>query len=149
MKRFALPLLLPVVLLSGCGQPVEDTRPGQPVKHRQLAFKDMLKSFEPMGVMLRTDHYDAEKFLALANELAQRKDAPWPYFQPDTDYPPTKSKPEVWSEPARFEQEKQAFLAATDELQRAAAGRDKAVAEKAYAKVYAACDSCHKGFKAR
>jgi uncharacterized protein YceK len=43
-----------LVGLSGCNAHVEDTRPGQPVKTRQVAFQEILKVFEPMGVMLRT-----------------------------------------------------------------------------------------------
>ena len=69
MFRFILPSLLCVLTLGACSGPVEDTRPGQPVKHRQDAFKAMLRSFEPMGVMLRTHSYRADEFARLANEL--------------------------------------------------------------------------------
>ena len=55
-------------MLTGCGE-VEDTRPGQPVKQRQVAFKEIVKTFEPMGVMLRKDRYDADKFLPMAEAL--------------------------------------------------------------------------------
>jgi cytochrome c556 len=56
--RFRLFLLSTVALLAACGE-VEDTRPGQPVKTRQTAFKEIVKAFEPMGVMLRENRYDA------------------------------------------------------------------------------------------
>jgi len=136
-----------VIGLSACGQPVEDTRPGQPVKTRQVAFKEMLKVFEPMGTMLRTNRYDADRFVALAEGLISRRDAPWPHFGADTHYPPTKATPAVWSKPEQFERERQAFFAATDELLVAAQTREVEPARKAYFKVYDLCQSCHREFK--
>lgn len=133
--------------LAACGKPVEDTRPGQPVKTRQTAFKEMLRAFEPMGTMLRTDRYQPEKFAALAAELMTRRDAPWQHFGADTNYPPTKAKPEVWSQAEAFERERLAFMAATDELLAAAQTKKQAEAEKAYQKAYDICQSCHKRFK--
>lgn len=133
--------------LSACGQPVEDTRPGQPVKMRQVAFKEMLKVFEPMGTMLRTNHYDADRFLTLAEQLVAKRDAPWGHFGADTHYPPTKAKSAVWAKPEAFERERQLFLAATDELLAKARSRDAGIASKAYFKVYDLCQSCHREFK--
>lgn len=148
MLRIALALPLFMFLaVAGCSPVPEDTRPGQPVKTRQLAFKEMLKVFEPMGTMLRTDRYEPERFAVLAGELVARRDGPWPHFAADTHYPPTKAKAAVWSEAARFERERQAFFAATDELKAAAQTRQRAVAEKAYFKAYDTCQSCHDSFK--
>lgn len=35
--------------LSACAEPVEDARPGQPMKTRQTAFKEMLRVLVPKG----------------------------------------------------------------------------------------------------
>lgn len=149
MPRLAvfLPCLFPL-LFSACGE-VEDTRPGQPVKTRQQAFKDIIKVFEPMGVMLREKRYEPEKFLRLASALHEKRDAPWAHFGPDTNYPPTKSTPLVWEDSARFNQEKDKFLAATDALLAAAKTQDEAKIQVAYDAVYASCQDCHKPFKTR
>lgn len=141
-------IALSVTLLAACGEP-EDTRPGQPVKHRQQAFKEIIKSFEPMGVMLRKGTFDAERFDKLSAELVAKREGPWSYFGADTNYPPTKATGEVWKQPEAFEKEKQAFIAATDKLQEAVKGRDKATVEKAYDAVHDSCKSCHKQFKER
>jgi cytochrome c556 len=143
-----IPALLPLLLLAlaACGE-VEDTRPGQPVKQRQTAFKEIIKIFEPMGTMLRTKRYDADRFAMLATELVARRDGPWAHFGPDTDYPPTKAKAEVWSKAAEFEQERKAFMAATDDLKTAAQGKQLPQVEAAYKRAYETCQSCHKGFK--
>lgn len=141
----ALPLLLLVGLIA-CG-PVEDTRPGQPVKARQTAFKEMLRVFEPMGTMLRTNQYDPQQFLALAEALMTKRDAPWRLFASGTHYPPTKAKPEVWNNAEQFERERQVFMVATDQLLVAAHAKRVGDAQLAYQAVTDACQSCHKHFR--
>jgi cytochrome c556 len=138
-----------LVGLSGCNAHVEDTRPGQPVKTRQVAFQEILKVFEPMGVMLRTDKYEADRFAALAAELTVKRDQPWTHFSADTNYPPTKAQEAVWSQADEFERKKQAFIAATDVLNAAAKTKDMEAASKAYFEVYDTCKSCHNQFKKR
>lgn len=148
MRCFRLLPLCLAFILAGCGE-AEDTRPGQPVKTRQQAFKDLIKVFEPMGTMLRDNRYDADRFEKLAEQLVARRDAPWPHFGADTNYPPTKSTAEVWQQPERFERERTAFVAATDRLLAAARTRDKATVEPAYQAVYDTCQGCHKTFRKR
>lgn len=147
MSRLVVSALFIALTAAACSGPVEDTRPGQPVKHRQEAFKAVLRAFEPMGVMLRENKYQADKFATLAAELVARRDAPWSLFGADTNYPPTKAKPAVWSEADGFERERVAFIAATDALLAAAQTHDQAQAKAAYEKVYDSCKSCHDRFK--
>jgi len=147
-SKLPLLFLFTAILFAGCGE-VEDTRPGQPVKHRQVAFKEIVKTFEPMGVMLRKGDYDADKFLPMAEALLAKRDGPWAHFGPDTNYPPTKATPEVWKQPEEFEKDKKAFIAATDTLLTAAKSKDKAQVGKAYDAVHDACKACHKQFKER
>lgn len=150
MRAFRLAsLVLTTALLAACAGEVEDTRPGQPVKTRQQAFKDIIRSFEPMGVMLRGNTYDADKFLALANEVVAKRDAPWRHFGPDTHYPPTKATAEVWQQPEKFEQARLAFFAATDTLLEAARTKDRKQLEAPYKAAYETCQDCHKTFKTR
>ncbi|MBL8429336.1 MAG: cytochrome c [Dechloromonas sp.] len=146
--KYPLFLLLTATILAGCGE-VEDTRPGQPVKHRQVAFKEIVKTFEPMGVMLRKERYDADKFLPMAEALLAKRDGPWSYFGADTNYPPTKATPDVWKQPEQFEKDKNAFIAATDALIVAAQSKEKAQVEKAYETLHETCKTCHKQFKER
>ena len=78
-------LILPITLaisLSACTKPVEDTRPGQPVKTRQTAFKEMLRVLELMGTMLRDGKYVAGKFEILAAELITKRKGPWGHSCP-------------------------------------------------------------------
>lgn len=148
MSKTSLLLLSALLLLAGCGEP-EDTHPGQPVKTRQTAFKEIIKVFEPMGVMLRTDRYDAEKFAQLNEVLQAKREAPWSHFGPDTNYPPTKATAEVWQQPALFEEKRVQFMKATDALGDAVASKDRARIEAAYQAAYESCQGCHKIFKKR
>ncbi len=143
--------LIPIaslLCLTACGE-VEDTRPGQPVKTRQQAFKNLIRTFEPMGTMLKEKRYDADKFSALAAEFHAQRNAPWSHFGSDTQYPPSKSKTEVWSQAEAFDKARNEFIAATDELMSAAQTRDKARINDAYKTVYDTCQRCHKTFRER
>ena len=142
-------IFLCVVALAGCNSEPEDTRPGQPVAHRRAAFKEIIKAFEPMGVMMRTDSYDAAKLKKLAAQLMARREVPWEYFKVDTLYPPSHAREEVWTEADKFEEKRKAFFEATDTLARVVETPDEATARSAYKDVEASCESCHKTFKRR
>jgi cytochrome c556 len=145
LNPLLLALSLPV-LLAACGEPA-DTRPGQPVTQRRLAFTKILKPFEAMGVRLRKDQYDAQVFVDLAKSLDAAKDAPWQFFGPETNYPPTHATAKVWSEPERYAAAREKFLVATAGMQIAAASRDEAKVRQAYEAVHESCRGCHKVFK--
>jgi cytochrome c556 len=102
-----------------------------------------------MGVMLRTDTYNADKFLAFAGDLVARRDAPWPHFGPDTHYPPTKATAQVWQQPEKFAQDKNAFIAATNTLLAAAQTKDRQQVAAPYQAVHDTCRNCHQTFKQR
>jgi cytochrome c556 len=149
LMKITLAMLSTAAVLAGCAGEVADDRPGQPVKTHQTAFQETPLSYEPMGVMLRENRYNADKFLALAQEVAGKRDAPWRHFGPDTNYPPTKATPAVWEQPERFERDRAAFMSAVDALLVAAQTRDRKQVEAPYQAVYDACQACHRTFKKR
>ncbi|MDX5445696.1 MAG: cytochrome c [Zoogloeaceae bacterium] len=144
--RLAL-LSLSALTLAACSSEIPDTHPEQPVTKRQQAFKAMLRSFEPMGTMLKDRRYDPDAFARLANELASLRERPWSHFGPDTNYPPTKALPAVWEKPADFEQRRTSFIEASDRLIAAATARNEADARSAYAEVQDSCKACHRDFR--
>jgi cytochrome c556 len=149
-KKTPALLIVAALLLTACGNSeAPDTRPGQPVAHRRTAFKDLLKAFEPIGVMMRDGPYDAKKYKQLADQVMALRDAPWQYFQPDTLYPPSKAKPEVWSDAAGFDAQKKAFFDATNQLAAIAGTDDEKKAKAAFDKVETSCRDCHKAYKNR
>ncbi|WP_085315327.1 c-type cytochrome [Derxia lacustris] len=146
MLKTTVAVLLALPLLFACGEP-EDTHPGQPVTHRRQAFRELLKASEPIGVMLRTNQYDPAEYQRLLGVFMEKREAPWTLFAPDTLYPPSHAKPEVWSDAAGFEAAKKDFLDASWQLSQLGAdpGRDRALA--AYKNVEAACERCHDAYK--
>lgn len=150
MNKTPALLIVAVLLLAACSSgEAPDTRPGQPVAHRRTAFKNLLKVFEPIGVMMRDGPYDAKKYKELAGEVMAQREAPWQYFLPDTLYPPSKAKPEVWSDASGFEAQKKAFFDATNQLAATAGTDDEKTAKAAFDKVEATCHDCHKAYKNR
>ncbi|HEX8964716.1 MAG TPA: cytochrome c [Rhodocyclaceae bacterium] len=150
MSNRTVAVLLLSVLLAACGGEARDDRPGQPVAHRRAAFKELLKAFEPMGVMMRDGPYKADKFKQLTAGVMAKREGPWEYFKPDTLYPPSKAKPEVWSDPAGFAAAKKQFFDATEKLAATAAGTpDKDAAKAAFEAVQSACKNCHEHYKTR
>jgi cytochrome c556 len=148
--KFAASLILIAVsaaMLSACGEP-KDTHPGQPVAKRKAIFKDMLRVFEPMGMVGRDrGEYDKENFLTHARELQRLAKQPWVYFDPDTNYPPTKAKPDVWQRPEEFAQQRQKFQELTDQLLKAAQVGNLDVIRPLANDVEKSCQSCHKQFR--
>lgn len=72
-----LVVLLAGVALSGCHR----MDPNSPEAKRQAIFKEMLRTSEDMGGMLRGRlPFDAEKFRAGSAKLHQLADQPWQYF---------------------------------------------------------------------
>lgn len=149
IPRFLPPTLIAATLLTACGGEPEDTRPGQPVAHRRAAFKELLREFEPMGTMIRDNAYDAQRFATQATKVKALSERPWQYFGPDTQYPPSHAKDEVWAKPAEFEAQRQAFLAATDKLLAVAGTKDEKLAASAFQAVEKTCKNCHDAFKKR
>lgn len=142
----ALIAALIALTLAACGE-APDNHPDKPVTHRREAFQKILKAFEPMGMQLRKNQYDADKFLALAKQLDSLKEGPWRYFGPDTNYPPTHANDKPWSEPEKFDAARQRFLKATGQLLDAAESRDEKQVATAYEALHETCRDCHKGFK--
>lgn len=145
--RFLALLAVPLVL-AGCDEP-KDTHPGQPVTHRKQIFKQLLKKdFEPMGLIVRgQDPYDPQAFKAMADDLNALAKQPWEFFTPDSNYPPTKTKPDVWEKPQQFKEEQQRFTKATEALAIVSASGKLDAIRPAFENVHQSCESCHKAFR--
>lgn len=145
--RYLFAAALATPLISACSGPVEDTLPGQPIKHRQEAFKEILRSFEPMGTMLRTNRYEAEPFIEMTTRFISRRDGPWDHFIDGSFQPPTRAREAVWSQAEDFEKARVAFMAASEALYQAAHTQALPDVRSAYANVESTCRSCHEVFR--
>lgn len=143
-------VLLAAAWLAACSAEPPDDHPGQPVAKRRAIFKQFAKTLEPMGLVARErEPYKREKFLAQAEELARLAREPWAYFTPDATYPPSRARPEVWSQAAEFTQAREQYVAATQTLLTAAKGDDLDAIRRAVVAVQDNCTSCHKQFRVK
>ena len=112
------PLLLccAVLLLAGCG----GVDPNSPMGKRQAIFKQMLKTSENLGGMLRGRvRFDEQDFRAQAQQLEQLSRQPWQHFPAVRDEGDTAAKAEVWQRQERFQELANALQARTGELAQA------------------------------
>lgn len=149
MPKYALiPLLASAVLLSACSDRVKDTHPQQLVSKRQALFKQFTKTLEPMGLVARErQDYVKADFLASALALQELSSQPWAYFTADGNYPPTRAKPEVWSQAGEFKKAQDAYLSAIDTLVQRAGSADLPAIRASVDAVQKNCKSCHDQFR--
>jgi cytochrome c556 len=148
MQKMTLITLAAVLLLSACSDRVKDAHPQQLVSKRQAIFKNFTKALEPMGLVARDrQDYVKASFVANAEALQELASQPWPYFTADGNYPPTRAKPEVWSQAGEFRQAQDKFLTATDALVQVAGSADMAAIRAKVEAVQASCKSCHDQFR--
>lgn len=147
-KFIPLPLLACAVLLGACSDRVKDTHPQQLVSKRQALFKQFTKTLEPMGLVARErQDYVKADFLASAVALQELSSQPWAYFTADGNYPPTRAKPEVWSQAAEFKKAQDTYLAAIDTLVQRAGSAELPAIRASVEAVQKSCKSCHDQFR--
>ena len=147
-KTALITLVAATALLSACSGRVKDTHPQQLVSKRQAIFKKFTKTLEPMGLVAR-DRQDYVKpdFMASALALQELSSQPWAYFTADGNYPPTRAKPEVWSQPGEFKKAQDNYLAAIDTLVQVAGSADLPGIRASVEAVQKNCKSCHDQFR--
>jgi cytochrome c556 len=144
----ATPLLIGACLvLAGCAQRV-DTHPGQPVTKRRALLHETMRTFEPMGIMVRGQSpYVAADFLALADKLQALSTQPWGYFPPGSTYAPSRAKPAVWQQAAQFKLAQEKYIKAASSLAAMAKTGNLDLIRPVYMRVSDSCAACHKAFR--
>ena len=147
-KIFLLTLVAAVVTLTGCSDRAKDTHPDQLVSKRQAIFKKFTKTLEPLGMVARDrQDYVRVEFMANAQALQELSSQPWAYFTADGNYPPTRAKPEVWSQAAEFKQAQTSYLAAVEQLVKISGDNDLPAIRASVDAVQKSCKSCHEKFR--
>lgn len=151
MPRFLLLTVITASLaLTACSSEPQDTHPDQPVTKRKAVFKQMLRTLEPMGMVVRKrEDYNSQAFLSDAKKLKQLASEPWSHFPPDSNYPPTRAKPEVWQKPDDFTHARQKLEETTEKLLKAAESGNMALIRPALNSVEESCKSCHQQFRGK
>lgn len=147
LSRSAASLIVAAaLLLSGCNGPDADS----PLAQRKAVFKQMLKTSEDIGGMLRGRlPFDGPAFAAGAVKLDALSHEPWKHFPAVKESEHTSAKDAVWQKQARFQTLARALetrtgelVVATEQLQLTPANMIPPMNN-----VEDACDACHKEFR--
>lgn len=142
----ALVVMIVLTAIAGCG----GVDPNSPLGKRKALFKEMMKTSEDMGGMLRGRiKLDEARFAELAEHLDKTSQQPWQYFQPDDNNSKSSAKDELWEKLEQFNQLAREMEQATASMV-AATQATKFDEEKIAAQmqqVENACESCHQEFR--
>ncbi|MBO1541480.1 cytochrome c [Pseudomonas sp. OA65] len=145
VKRFSMAMLA-CLMLSACG----GVDPNSPLGQRKTIFKQMLKTNEELGGMLRGRvPFDGARFAEGAAQLDQLSHAPWKHFPQVREQDHTSARDEVWQKQARFQELARSLEAATGELVVVSKVQPYRASNlgPAVQKVEDACSACHKEFR--
>jgi len=143
LRFFMLCVAALFLTLSAC-----ESEPETPAHQRTQAFKSMLKQYEALGLVVRDVHsYDAAKFAQLASAYKLSAQTPFLHFTaPDLEQK-GRSKPEVWTQSARFNQARDAYLAEVTAFAQVAQNGDFSTIKAHYQILGQHCKSCHDAFR--
>jgi|SRR5690606_6273263 cytochrome c556 len=139
--------LLAAVVLVGCDR----VDPNSPLGKRTAIFKEMMKTSEDLGGMLRGRlAFNEAKFIEGAAHLDEISRQPWQHFPQVKDNADSSARDDVWERQERFNELARAQEAATAALVVATTQRplDPAALAAPVQRVEDACESCHKEFRA-
>lgn len=146
MKYPLVLLVLAGLGLLGC----DSVDPNSPLGKRQALFKEMLRTSEDLGGMLRGRlPFDEQAFASGAVRLDELTAQPWQHFPQVRDEGDSRARDEVWQRQARFQELADAQMASTRALTEAAARpplQAKTLAPLV-ARVEADCKACHSEFR--
>ncbi|MEF9897195.1 MAG: cytochrome c [Pseudomonas sp.] len=145
LKRLSV-VLLACLTLTACG----GVDPNSPLGQRKTIFKQMLKTSEDLGGMLRGRlAFDGQKFADGAVKLDNLSREPWKHFPQVREDDETSARAEVWEKQARFQDLARQLETATGELVAVTRIQPLKAADLAAPtdKVEAACKACHTEFR--
>ncbi|MBU1332795.1 MAG: cytochrome c [Gammaproteobacteria bacterium] len=143
------PLLIALacLTLTACG----GVDPNSPMGKRQAIFKDMLKTSEDLGGMLRGRvAFDEARFISGAAQLDQLSRTPWQHFPQARDEGDSRAKDDVWARQETFQRMARDLESATAALVTASTATPLKSDDLAapMQRVEDSCKACHEEFRA-
>lgn len=139
-------VVLAVLALSAC----DGVDPNSPLGQRKAIFKQMLKTSEDMGGMLRGRlPFDSGRFAEGAVQLDALSREPWQHFPQVRDEGDSSARAEVWERQARFHDLARQLEASTGQLRDVTRSQplDAEQLKVPMDRVEAACKACHTEFR--
>ncbi|MDF9753784.1 cytochrome c556 [Pseudomonas sp. TE6288] len=144
-KRLTV-VLLAALALTAC----DGVDPNSPLGQRKAIFKQMLKTSEDMGGMLRGRlPFDDVKFAEGAVKLDTLAHEPWQHFPQVRDEGDSSARADVWERQARFQDLARQLEGVTGDLVTVTRNPplDAAQMKAPMDRVEAACKACHSEFR--
>ena len=126
-------------------------KPEDAVKYRQSSLFVMGQHFARVGAMANGRvPFDAKVAADNAEIVAAMAKLPWAAFGPGTDKgAPTKAKPEIWTEQAKFKDAGDKAMAETAKLAAAAKTGNLDALKTAFAATAGTCKACHDAYRSQ
>jgi cytochrome c556 len=121
------------------------------IQYRQGVMKAQGWHLGNMAAQVKGDKpYNKDDFSRSATFLSQLMQMPWDGFGPGTERgAPTKAKPEIWLDAAKFKSEGDEAGKAAAALAQAAAGGNMDQIKVAFGATAKACKTCHDEFRSK
>ncbi len=126
-------------------------KPEDAIKYRQSALFVMSQHFGRVGAMANGRiPFDAKVAAENAEIVAEMAKLPWAAFGAGTDKgAPTKAKPEIWSDQAKFKESADKLIAESTKLAAAAKTGNLDSIKTAFGATAGSCKACHDAFRSQ
>jgi cytochrome c556 len=126
-------------------------KPEDAVKYRQSSLFVMGQHFARIGAMANGRvPFDAKVAADNAEIVAAMAKLPWAGFGPGTDKgAPTKAKPEIWTEQAKFKDAGDKLMAESAKLAAAAKTGNLDALKAAFGATAGTCKACHDAYRSQ
>src|SRR5262245_50749000 len=125
-------------------------KPEQLVKQRQAAMTLIAKYFGPIAGMAQGKiPYNADVVARNATYLENLAQMPWDGFHESTKGEKSAARPEVWSDPKKFQEAADRLQGEAVKLAAAARAKDEAGVKAQWGAVGKSCGACHDSFRVK
>lgn len=151
MKALASLALAAAAVTLAAPASAQFAKPEDAIKYRQSSLFVMAQHFGRIGAMVNgRAPFDAKAAAENADIVVDMAKLPFVAFGPGTDKAaPTKAKPEVWTEQAKFKDHADKLQAETVKLAAAAKTGNLDNLKTAFGATAGACKACHDAFRSQ
>ncbi len=150
MKAFALIAVAATLVAMAAPASAQFAKPEDAIKYRQSALFVMGQHFGRIGAMVNGRvPFDAKAAADNAEIVAEMAKLPWAAFAAGTDKGaiPTRAKPEIWTDSAKFKDSSDKLVAESAKLAAAAKTGNLDSLKTAFTATAGSCKACHDAFR--